>query len=179
MTQRLSLGAALLAVLTVLGAGGAAGQAPPLRPAPDTTPITGQPRFLNTASIALQGKRIVFFGVDPMMAQQPCSVDNQLWDCGTAAMRILMNLIGREPVTCEPRLAELGGRIYAKCFVNGKDIGLALVEAGMAVTVPSETTEYEAALQEAVRKKVGVWRGQIVTPQAFRNMRTPDEVQPR
>lgn len=173
-----SLSALLFAALLLI-ASGAAAQGPPLLPARDTAPITGQPRILNTASLQVNGKRIVLFGVDPMMQQQPCTVDNQAWDCGTAAYRILMNLIGREPVTCQPKLQEIAGRIYAKCFVNGQDLSLALVQAGMAVTVPAETTEYDAAQKEAMEKKVGVWRGKFITPQQWRNARTPDEMQPR
>lgn len=149
-----------------------------LKPAPDTTPIIGQPRILSTSSLALEGKRIVFFGIDPMMKQNPCSYDNRGWDCGTAALRILMNMLGREPVTCEPRLVDLFMRLFAKCFVHGQDIALSLVEAGMAVTVPEETTEYDAAQQEAMKKKVGIWRGKFITPGDYRTMMS-GEPQPR
>lgn len=167
----------LVAMVLCLGTEATAQPAP--RPATDTTPITGQPRIINTASLSVNGKRIVLFGVDPMMKDQPCFVDNRGWDCGTAAQRILMNLIGREPVTCNPRLVELTGRIYAKCFVNNQDIGLALVEAGMALTVPEETNEYDVAQQEAMKKKAGIWRGKFLTPEEFRRALTPDERQPR
>ena len=110
----------------------------PLFPVTDTTPITGQPRFITTSQIGIDGKRVVFHGVDPAMAQMPCEADGRAWDCGTAAMRTLMNLIGREAVTCEPRATDLFRRVFAKCTVHGQDIGLALVEAGMAVAIPDE-----------------------------------------
>jgi endonuclease YncB( thermonuclease family) len=178
--QRLSLHTLLFAGLLALIAGGvAAQQGPPLRPTTDTTPIAGQPRILSTASLSVAGKRVVLMGVDPMMAENPCIFENRAWDCGTAALRILMNMIGREPVTCHPRYNELGGRIYAKCFVHEQDIALGLVEAGMAVTVPAETTEYETALKEAMAKKVGVWRGTFTPPAEFRKALRPDEIQPR
>lgn len=151
-------------------------QAPPLQPPADPTPIVGQPRIVNTASMALENRRIVLFGIDPMMKQQPCTFENRGWDCGTAAMRILMNMIGREPVNCEPRAMDVFRRIYAKCDVHGKDIALALVEAGMAVAVPDETTDYVVAEQQAKQKKVGIWRGTFMTPADFRAMMSGEPV---
>ena len=64
----------------------------------------------------------------------------------------LMNLIGREAVTCEPRATDLFRRVFAKCTVHGQDIGLALVEAGMAVAIPDETTDYVEAEKAAKAK---------------------------
>ncbi len=151
-------------------AGTASAELLELMPVSDTTPIEGQPRILNTSSLAIDDKRIVLFGVDPMMKSNPCSYDNRAWDCGTAALRILMNMLGREPVTCEPRATDLFRRIYARCLVHGQDIALALVEAGMAVTVPEETKEYEAAQEEAMKKKVGIWRGRFIKPADYRTM---------
>lgn len=143
-----------------------------LKPPPDTTPMTGQPQIVSTSSLALNGKRIVFFGVDPAMKMMPCSVGNRGWDCGTAALRILMNLIGREPVSCEPKGIDLFSRVFAKCSVHGQDIALALVEAGMAVAIPEETTEYVEAEKKAKAEKKGIWQGTFVPPSEFREIAT-------
>lgn len=176
--RRIHLAFAVLALLSAAMPVRAQGVATQLQPAPDPAPITGQPRIVNTSSLNLEGKRIVLFGVDPMMKGNPCSVDNRAWDCGTAALRTLMNMLGREPVTCEPKLIDLFKRVYAKCFVNGQDIAQSLVEAGMAVTVPEETTEYDAVQQEASKKKAGVWRGRFMSPSDYRAM-ISDEPLPR
>src|SRR5262249_23707536 len=139
---------------------------------------TGQPRILNSSSLTLEGKRVVFFGIDPAMPRMPCEADGRGWDCGTAALRTLMNLIGREPVACEPRGIDPFDRVFAKCTVHGQDIALALIEAGMAVALPAETNDYVAAEQAAKAKKIGMWRGPFKTPQEFRKMLSP-EPQPR
>lgn len=170
--QRLTLG--LIAVgCSLLGLHGAWGQSIlQLKPPPDPTPMTGQPQVVSTSSITLNGKRVVFFGIDPAMKMMPCYVGNRGWDCGSAAFRILLNLVGREPVTCEPRGVDLFGRVFAKCSVHGKDIALSMVEAGMAVALPEETTEYVAAEKKAKADKVGIWQGTFTTPSDFREMAT-------
>jgi len=162
---------ALTALLVALIAGTAVAQNNnfPLRPATDTTPMTGKPTFIASGEIGLGGKRVVFHGVDPAMDRMPCEVDGRAWDCGAAAMRILLNFVGREEVTCEPIALDLFRRVFAKCTVHGKDIGMHLVEQGMAVAIPEESADYIEAEKAAKAKKVGMWRGRFKTPQEFRN----------
>ena len=50
------------------------------------------------------------------------------------------------------------------------DINRALVEAGMAVALPKETTDYVAAEAEAKAKSIGVWRGPFTAPADYREM---------
>jgi endonuclease YncB( thermonuclease family) len=149
-------------------AGSAVAQDFPLFPAPDKTPITGKPRILKSSELALDNKRVVFIGVDPAMPGMPCQADGKAWDCGAAAQRILMNFIGREDVTCEPRNVDLFRRVFAKCMVHGQDIALELIEQGVAVALPDEAKDYVDAEQAAKGKKIGIWRGPFETPAQYR-----------
>jgi endonuclease YncB( thermonuclease family) len=142
------------------------------RPAPDKTPIAGKPTIISNSALQVDGKRVVFFGIDPMMPKQPCNVGPRTWDCGSAAQRTLMNLLGREPVECLPQVLDMFRRVYAKCTVNGQDIAAAMVEAGMAVALPEETKDYLAAEQKAKAEKVGIWQGDFMTPAEFREFQT-------
>src|SRR5262249_14547302 len=142
------------------------------RPAPDKTPISGQPTIVSSSSLTVNGKRIVFFGVDPLMPKNPCNIGPRVWDCGTAAFRTLMNLVGREPVMCEPQVLDMFSRVFAKCTVNGQDIAMALVEAGMAVAFPAENKAYAEAGQKGKAEKKGMWQGTFMTPSDFREAQT-------
>lgn len=148
----------------------AVAQPVPMQPPPDPAPLTGQPQISSVGSFLLNGKRVVLIGVDPVMKRMPCSTDRGMWDCGTAGMRILMNLIGREEINCQPRGVDVFRRIFAKCDVHGRDIGLALVEAGMALAIPEETPDYVEAEQEAKARKAGIWRGNFISPADYRAM---------
>ena len=156
--------------LTAPGAGQAQFQL--YRPVQDKTPLTGQPQVVNTSTLALNGKRIVFHGIDPMMAKNPCYIGNRLWDCGAAAFRILLNFVGREPVTCEPRVTDNFGRLFSRCTVHGEDIAMHLIEQGMAVALPEETPDYVDAEKKAKAEKKGIWQGTFTTPSDFREIQT-------
>ncbi len=172
MMRQMILASALLMACAALPPDVSAQAVMQLKPPPDTAPMVGQPQIVSSSSIALNGKRVLFFGVDPVMMQQPCYIGNRGWDCGTAARRILMNLIGREAVTCEPKGIDIFSRVFSKCAVNGQDIALALIEAGMAVAVPEETTDYVEPEKKAKAAKKGIWQGTFVTPSEFREIAT-------
>jgi endonuclease YncB( thermonuclease family) len=170
----------IAAFLSVIGfaavAGGAAAQPVQLKPAPDPAPISGQPQIVAVGAFGIDGKRVVLHGIDPVMPRMPCATDRGPWDCGTAGRRILMNMIGREEINCEPRGVDIFGRIFAKCDVHGKDIALALIEEGMAIAIPEETTDYVEAEKVAKTKKAGIWRGNFMKPADYRQMMSGEAI---
>jgi endonuclease YncB( thermonuclease family) len=141
-----------------------------LRPIPDTTPLVGPVTVLSASQITIQNKRVVLFGIDPPMMRQPCYVNDRPWDCGTAAAKTLLNMVGTDPVTCHPKALDQFNRIYAVCEVGGEDVNKALVAQGLAVALPEETKDYVPAEAEAKTAKAGMWRGTFMTPAEFREM---------
>ena len=129
-----------------------------------TAEVTG-PAMLN-----LDRKRILLWGVDAPVRGQPCHAGNKTWDCATASAKTLLNIVGNQEISCETRRVDRFGRVFAVCKAGATDINRALVEAGMAVALPEETTDYVAAEAAAKDKRIGVWRGPFMAPADYRAM---------
>jgi endonuclease YncB( thermonuclease family) len=137
----------------------------------DELPIyRGSAEVAGPAMLSLNGKRIVLWGVDAPVRGQPCYAGNKTWDCGTASAKTLLNLVGDQEIACEQRRIDQFGRVFAVCTAGEVDVNRALVEAGLAVALSKETSDYVAAEAEAKAKGVGVWRGPFTTPADYREM---------
>jgi micrococcal nuclease len=103
---------------------------------------------------------------------------------GTRAKQYLSRLIGRRHVTAEAHKRDRWGRAVATVYVDGKDVGLAMVEAGFAwwyrkyadEQPPAARRAYEAAETAARRARAGLWADpDPMPPWAFRNQPPPTE----
>ena len=138
--------------------------------ADDLSVYRGAAEVTGPAMLSLDGKRIILWGVDAPVRGQPCYAGNKTWDCATASAKTLLNLVGDQEVACEQRRIDQFGRVFAVCKAGEADINRALVEAGMAVALPKETSDYVAAEAEAKAKNIGVWRGPFTAPADYREM---------
>jgi endonuclease YncB( thermonuclease family) len=137
----------------------------------DDLPVyRGSAEVTGPAMLSLDGKRILLYGVDAPVRGQPCYAGSKTWDCATASAKTLLNLVGDQPIVCQQRRIDQFGRVFAVCKAGDVDINRALVEAGMAVALPKETTDYVAAEVEAKAKGIGVWRGPFTAPADYREM---------
>jgi endonuclease YncB( thermonuclease family) len=130
----------------------------------------GQAEVVGPVTLSVAAKRIVLYGVDAPVKGQPCRAGSMTWDCATASAKTLLNLIGMQEITCEQRCTDLFGRVFAICKAGDVDINRALVEAGMAVALPKETTDYREAEAAAKAKGIGIWRGPFMSPADYRGM---------
>lgn len=137
----------------------------------DDLPVyRGSAEVAGPAMLSLDGKRVVLWGVDAPVRGQPCYAGNKTWDCATASAKTLLNLVGDQEIACEQRRVDQFGRVFAICKAGEVDVNRALVEAGMAVALPKETTDYVATEAEAKAKNIGVWRGPFTAPADYREM---------
>jgi endonuclease YncB( thermonuclease family) len=138
-------------------------------PRVEANEITGAATAVDSTVIAINGQRIMLFGVDSVMRKQTCAIGGKIWQCWPAALRNLEILLDQGPVTCETvGEPDVYGRLLARCNVNGESLNEQLVRAGWAVARPSETTDYVTAEAEAKEKKLGLWQGEFMMPDAFR-----------
>jgi endonuclease YncB( thermonuclease family) len=151
----------LAAGIALMGAGAAAD---------DPAVYRGAAEVVGPAMLSLGGKRIVLFGIDAPVKGQPCYAGAKTWDCSTASAKTLLNIIGTQEVACEERRVDRFGRVFAVCKAREVDINRTLVEAGLAVALPKETTDYVAAEAAARAEGIGVWRGPFTAPADYREM---------
>jgi endonuclease YncB( thermonuclease family) len=137
----------------------------------DDLPVyRGSAEVAGPGMLSLDGKRIVLWGVDAPVRGQPCYAGNKTWDCATASAKTLLNLVGDQEIACEQHRVDQFGRVFAVCKAGEVDVNRALVEAGMAVALPKETSDYVAAETQAKARGVGVWRGPFTAPGDYREM---------
>jgi hypothetical protein len=95
-------------------------------PRVEANEITGPARAVDSAVIAINGQRIMLFGVDSVMRNQTCTFGGKFRRCWAAALRNLEILADQGPVTCETiGEPDLYGRLLARCDVNGESHGTA------------------------------------------------------
>jgi len=143
---------------------------PPAAVAGDLPVYRGLAEVAGPAMLSLDGKRVVLWGIDAPVRGQPCYAGNKTWDCATASAKTLLNLVGDREIVCEQRRLDQYGRVFAVCKAGEVDINRSLVEAGLAVALPKETTDYVAAEAAAKAKGIGVWRGPFTAPADYREM---------
>lgn len=154
----------------VVAAGIALAGFAPRAAAGDPLVYRGSAEVIGPAMLSLNGKHIILFGVDAPVKGQPCYAGSRAWDCSTASAKTLLNIVGTQDVTCEQRRVDRFGRVFAVCKAGGVDLNRALVEAGMAVALPKETTDYVAVEAAAKAKGIGIWRGPFTAPADYREM---------
>ena len=131
--------------------------------------ISGKAEAVDPTVISIDGQRIMLFVIDSVMRKQSCTIGGKVWQCWPAALRNLEILVDQGPVTCETvGEPDVYGRLLARCDVNGQSLNEQLVRAGWAIDRRSETTDYVAAEAEAKEKKLGLWQGEFMLPDAFR-----------
>lgn len=131
--------------------------------------ITGPANAVDSTVIEINSQRIMLFGIDSVMRKQNCRIGGKTWQCWAAAVRNLEILLDQGPVTCETvGEPDVYRRVLARCTIEGESLNEQLVRKGWAVARPSETTEYVAAEAEAKEKKLGLWQGEFMMPDAFR-----------
>ena len=120
-----------------------------------------------------QSHRVRLLGIDAPERKQSFS---------TASKRQLSNMIfGRDIVVISPKVDQYG-RIVGSVVLNGHDVALDQVQAGMAWVyvhyqgelTPSDRAAYAAAQRSAKEKRAGIWSEPApVPPWQFRRSRRP------
>ncbi|MEL6504414.1 MAG: thermonuclease family protein [Pseudomonadota bacterium] len=125
--------------------------------------FTGAAIAVDGDSLQMGGKRLRLSGIDAPELAQTCDVAGRLWPCGRQARASLRRLIAKD-LSCTTTGLDRYDRHLVRCTAGGKDIGAAMVAAGMAVSYGAYGAQ-EAAARAAKR---GLWRGNFTRPQAWR-----------
>ncbi len=132
-------------------------------------PIIGVAIARESATIEIDGRTVLLYGLESMYPPQRCSIGGQVWECWAAAVRQLQTLIAEGPVTCAPvESPDVLGRVLAICEQDGEILNERYVRSGFALAIEAEMPEY-AALEAAAREEgIGLWQGAFQEPADFR-----------
>ena len=115
--------------------------------------------------IDIGGTRYRLFGVAAPDVRQIC---DDGYPAGAEAILALRGLVTGRRVDCESRGRDPSGRVLALCRANGRDIGEALVRAGMAWADPRTGRDYVEVERDARTDRLGVHDHACLLPDAWR-----------
>ncbi|MXO57783.1 thermonuclease family protein [Pontixanthobacter gangjinensis] len=130
--------------------------------------ISGTATAADGDTLNFSGASVRLLGIDAPELKQSCIRDSQDWQCGREAAAMLAQLIEGQNLKCQSRGADEFGNLLASCTSGDLDLGLTMVEAGLAVALASGGHQYAAA--EALRKthRIGIWSSQFDHPADWR-----------
>jgi endonuclease YncB( thermonuclease family) len=109
-------------------------------------------------------------GIDAPELGQTCRYsDGRVWACGRAAKVRLAEFVSGPEVICTEQGRDRYGRTLAICSAGAvRDMGEALVRAGLALNYDRYTSRYREAQEDARRVRRGVWSGSFDRPEDWR-----------
>jgi endonuclease YncB( thermonuclease family) len=124
---------------------------------------TGQASVIDGDTLEIHGQRIRLSGIDAPESSQLCRGDDSLqYRFGAKAANELDDHIAGRPVSCEGVVKDQYGRVVAVCSIDGEDIALWLVRAGLAFDWPGIHAASTLALRKKLRERALAF-GQGVT----------------
>lgn len=97
--------------------------------------IVGPARAVDGDTLDMTGQRIRLHGIDAPEAEQTCDRSGTVWACGTDATAHLRQLVSGNSMECVQKETDAYQRIVATCRVGQLDLGLLLIDAGLAVAL--------------------------------------------
>jgi endonuclease YncB( thermonuclease family) len=108
------------------------------------------------------------WGIDAPELDQRCYP--QGWRAGIESARALAAMIEQRPVACEAKTQDRHGNTVALCRVGGRDLGAAMVLAGMALA-SGDSSDYVEHEARAMQARVGVHAHACLAPWEWRAQR--------
>ncbi len=140
-----------------------------------TTVISGRAVAISGDLMRVGGTLVRLSNVEAPDAHQPCHRANgRRWNCASAAKAGLARLIRRRTVSCTPTGQEDGSAIVAQCHTEKIDVAAELVRHGYVFSVRSFFGSLSGEEDAARAAKAGIWQGEILRPQAWRDQEWQD-----
>lgn len=130
--------------------------------------VSGSAGASDGDTLSLTGISVRLHGIDAPELAQSCTRDGAPWACGREAADRLAGLVAGKNVRCEQRDIDDYGRIVATCRAGGIDLAAAMVDAGLAITLPHFTTAYVPNEARAREQRRGIWAGTFERPGDYR-----------
>jgi len=130
--------------------------------------ISGSARVIDGDTVKIGKTRIQLYGIDALEKRQKCDKAGYRWRCGKKATKTLWSYTKGKSVLCKGSKTDRYKRLIAICYVEGKDLNAAMVDAGLALASRKSSTQYVANELKAKGVKKGVWSGTFIKPWDWR-----------
>jgi endonuclease YncB( thermonuclease family) len=131
--------------------------------------IRGAARVTDGDTLAIGAAHVRLHGIDAPEAGQSCALrGGGAWDCGAAAEARLRALVQGREVRCVPEELDGYGRVVARCWADGADVGARLVAEGLARAYARYSADYVAVEADARGRRLGLWQGPAEAPWDYR-----------
>jgi endonuclease YncB( thermonuclease family) len=117
----------------------------------------GSAQVIDGDSLQVAGTEIHLFGIDAPEVTQQCEKAAVSWSCGAEARDVLAQLVDGQHVECRVQRVHTDGKAMALCKIEELDLGLAMIEAGLAVTTDASPATYVQARTLRQTHKIGLW----------------------
>ena len=131
------------------------------------TEFGGIVQVIDGDTIDLDGRLIQLDGIDAPELGQTCLNKKRRWRCGFEAAAALKRLVAAAPVKCRS-VSRAAAPELAICTVQGNDLSTTQLQKGYAVARPGAGPRYIAAEATARMAGLGIWRGDFIPPQEWR-----------
>jgi len=146
---------------------------------PPPSTISGTARVIDGDTISIRKQRNRIAAIDACEVDQTGFRREVEWPCGKAARSFIHSIADGKHVECFVIDRDQYRRLVAQCFESGREIGLAIVAAGLAETLfryppkqhRMELKEYFAAEERAKAARLGMWSAEIKKPSDHRRSR--------
>jgi endonuclease YncB( thermonuclease family) len=141
-------------------------------PADQASPgaLSGRAIAISGDVLRIEGQLIRLAGIEAPEANQPCVKGNgHRWNCGASARSALEKIVRGKTVSCTKSEDGAGGRITASCRIADGDVAEALVRGGHVFAESGLLASYGGAESEAKSAEIGVWQGEAIRPNAWRD----------
>ncbi len=131
--------------------------------------VSGPLRIKDADTIEINGTSIRLHAIDAPEVKQRCGgVGQPVWACGAWSRAQAMELFDGKLARCEQRDRDRYGRIIARCFVDGKDMGQVLVQNGLAFAFRKYGWDYDLDEKAAAVSRRGLHSTEVIAPDIYR-----------
>jgi endonuclease YncB( thermonuclease family) len=140
--------------------------------------LQGAAKIFDGDTIEVEGQRIRLHGIDAPETDQKCfDAREKSYACGKQAVDALRKLIRGQPVTCTGKIRDEYDRLIAVCETSKTNLNREMVENGWAVAFKKYSEDYLEQEIDALKRGLGIWRGQFQRPFKHRAKRWQVEKQ--
>lgn len=131
--------------------------------------FSGPVRVVDGDTLHVGEVTVRLHGIDaPEVAQMCNDAQGVTWACGAFVGEEVRRRFEGETAICDEVERDRYGRVVAKCYVNGRDIGEEIVLDGWAEAYRTYSMDYDLAEKTAQVRDAGLWSGTMQSPAAFR-----------